>query len=73
MADHSFLQDVSTEGLKAAPPVAVTGAIVSGMTINDWIAIATLSYLLLQIGLLLPKYWRLWIQERSGTDKDDDE
>lgn len=73
MADHNFFQDVATEGLKAAPPVAVTGAIVSGMTINDWIAIATLSYLLLQIGLLLPKYWRLWIQERPRSDKDDDE
>lgn len=73
MADHNFFQDVATGGLKAAPPVAVSGAIVAGMTVNDWITILTLSYIILQIGLLLPKYWRLWIQERPGSGKDDDE
>ena len=30
-----------------------------GLTLNEWVAMATLFYVALQIGLLLPKYWRL--------------
>ena len=29
------------------------------LTLNEWVAMATLFYVALQIGLLLPKYWRL--------------
>ena len=31
-----------------------------GMTLEQWIGIATLLYLVLQIGLLIPKYFTLW-------------
>lgn len=30
-----------------------------GLTLSDWVAIATILYMILQIGLLLPKYWAL--------------
>ena len=57
-------QDVALEGLKAAPPVIVTGSVLFGMTPTEWVTALTVLYLLLQIGLLVPRYWaqfRDWI------------
>lgn len=51
--------DIAAEAAKAAPPVAVTGATVVGVTINDLILWATLVYLVLQIGFLLYRWQRL--------------
>jgi hypothetical protein len=42
------------------------GITIYSLTLNDWVAIATLTYLLLQMGLLMPKYWRLFRDWRSG-------
>jgi hypothetical protein len=51
--------DITLEGLavKIAPPAAVSGAVIFGMTPAQWITILTLVYLLMSIGLLVPKYW----------------
>lgn len=52
---------------KTAP--AIVGATIYGLTLQDWVAIATLVYVALQVGLLMPKYWRLlfdWRKDRSG-------
>jgi hypothetical protein len=43
--------------VKTAP--AVAGATIYGLTLQDWVAIVTLVYVALQVGLLVPKYWRL--------------
>lgn len=56
-AHLSATQDVAVEAVKAAPPVAVTGAMIAGMSPAEWVTALTLLYLLMQIGLLLPKYW----------------
>ena len=37
---------------------AVVGATLYGLTLQEWVAVATLVYVVLQVGLLLPKYWR---------------
>ena len=42
---------------KTAP--AIAGATIYGFTLQDWVAVATLVYVALQVGLLMPKYWRL--------------
>lgn len=63
------VQEVVFEGVKAAPPVAVTGALLFGMTPSDWITALTLFYLVLQIGLMVPKYrdqFRAWRAERKA-------
>ena len=39
--------------------IGAGGAAFYGLTLNEWVAMATLFYVALQIGLLLPKYWRL--------------
>lgn len=31
----------------------------STYTLQDWVAIVTIAYIILQIGLLIPKYWGL--------------
>lgn len=45
-----------TEAVKAAPPVVVSGSMLFGMTPAEWVTALTVLYLILQIGLLLPKY-----------------
>lgn len=45
----SIYQDVAVEATKSAPPVAVTGAIIMGISMSDWVTILTLAYLVLQI------------------------
>lgn len=50
-------QDIAIEATKAAPPVIVSGAVLFGMTPAEWVTALTVLYLLLQIGLLIPRYW----------------
>lgn len=51
--------DITLEGLavKIAPPAVVSGAVIFGMTPAQWITTLTMIYLLMSIGLLIPKYW----------------
>lgn len=51
--------DIASEAAKASPPVAVAGATLAGITINDLILWATLLYLVLQIGFLLYRWGRM--------------
>ncbi|WP_138476157.1 hypothetical protein [Dyadobacter bucti] len=37
--------------------VGASGAVLYSYTLNEWVAIVTLLYLVLQIGLLMPKYY----------------
>lgn len=50
--------NITTEAAKAAPPAIVALLHAGGMTPSDWVTVLTLAYLGLQIGLLVPKYWR---------------
>lgn len=38
---------------KASPPIAVTGASIAGMSLQEWVLVATLVYTVLQIALLI--------------------
>ena len=61
----SATEDLTIAAAKATPPVAVSGAMLFGMTPTEWVTALTVLYLLLQIGLLLPKYWsqiRAWLR-----------
>jgi hypothetical protein len=42
------------EAVKASPPVAVVGLALGGITLQDWVFILTLIYLVLQIT------WLVW-------------
>lgn len=54
---------ISTGTALAKMAPALGGAAYAGLTLNEWAALATLIYVLLQIGLLLPKYWA-WARRR---------
>lgn len=52
-------ESITAAAAKAAFPVGVSGGLLFGMPISDLVQIATLLFLILQIGLLVPKYWTL--------------
>ena len=52
------------EAAKVAPPVTVAGASMLGLPIADWVTILTVLYLILQMVLLLPKYYELYLKWR---------
>ncbi|NDD85364.1 hypothetical protein EBZ38_13965 [bacterium] len=57
--------DVLSEAAKAAPPIAITTAVtIGGLTLNEWVAIATLLYVVLQSGWLIWKWYHA-IKERK--------
>lgn len=60
---------ITTEAIKTTPPAIVSLLHAGGMTPSAWITVLTLTYLLLQIGLLLPKYldrFRDWWERLKG-------
>jgi hypothetical protein len=61
------MKDEVAAAAKAAPAIGgaamvsnepATGMI-AGLSLNDWVLVATFVYVALQIGLLLPKYWAI--------------
>jgi len=53
MTDHANSSEYIAAATKASPPLAVTAATLGGMSLQDWVLIATLLYTLLQIVLLI--------------------
>ena len=52
-------QAIAGEVTKSAPPVVVTAAAVAeNITLNEWVAIATIVYVVLQAGYLVWKWYR---------------
>jgi hypothetical protein len=51
-------------GLKMTGGAFLTSA--TAITLNEWVAIVTICYFVLQIGLLLPKYWDLAQKKWKG-------
>lgn len=57
--------DIVTEATKSAPPVMVTAASgLMGFTLHEWMAIATIAYIVLQAG------WLVWKWRRAAKDKE---
>lgn len=48
--------EIATEAAKGAP--AVAGAFAAAMTLNQWVALATGFYIVIQAAYLLRKWWR---------------
>lgn len=57
-------QDLQSAVAKASPPVAYMGVQMLGVSLPDWVAIATLLYVLAQTAHLL---WRWRRQARNGS------
>ena len=73
---------VVNEAVKFSPPAAYMGAKFLGMTPADWVTWLTLLYIIIQIMLIIPKWWRqfgpwfirrhiaitLWLKSREKTN-----
>jgi orotate phosphoribosyltransferase len=53
---------VSGELARSVP--AVVGTAIAGITLSEWVALATLGYIVIQAAYLLRKWWR---EERTPT------
>ena len=51
---------------KASPPIAVTASVGAGLTLQDWVLIATLAYTLLQAAHLIYKFFKERREERAA-------
>jgi hypothetical protein len=57
--------EIAQEGLKATPPVLVTTAAVSNAwTPTEWMALATIIYIVLQAGYLVWKWYKEYRDSR---------
>lgn len=65
--------EVVAETLKAAPPVAVAGLTVAGVSVSDIVLIATLLYIVLQIGYLVHRWARLLMTGKPATKATEDQ
>lgn len=60
---NNLIQDLSTAGLKVSPPITVYA-----LTLNEWVAVATILYLILQAGYLIWK-WRTERRRARAIDE----
>ena len=52
--------EVGVVTAKIAPPVVVSGMVVAGHPIQDWLIVLTIIYTVIQIVLLMPKLRQMW-------------
>lgn len=52
------LAEIGAEAAKASPPVAVLAVTAQGMTLQEWVYVATLGYILLQAAWLVWRWWK---------------
>lgn len=64
--------DILAEAAKAAPPIAITTAVtVGGLTLNEWVALATLLYIVLQSGWLVWKWYHAIKDKKNEKSSSD--
>lgn len=69
---QALTPDTAGTGIKLG--IAAGGTAASWLTLNEWVALATLIYVLAQTGLLVPKYVAMYRTWRAGkTIKTDSE
>lgn len=62
--------EVAVAAAKVAPPVAVVAAeTATHISLNEWVAIATLLYVCAQFGVLLRNEYRAWKASRRTGSK----
>lgn len=69
MQNHELATDAALSATKAAPPIAVSVASLTGLSLQDWVFIATLIYTLLLIFGWVWKFFR----DLAREDSDDNE
>lgn len=57
-------------GVKATPPLVVSAFSAAGLTLEEWVFVATLIYLTLSIAHLVWKFFRERARDRGARDDD---
>jgi len=66
--------EVIAESLRASPPVAAVATMTAGgVSLQDWVLITTLVYIVLQIAYLLFRWLRLASQPKKSVDPESGE
>ena len=52
--------EVGAVTAKVTPPVVVSGMVVAGYPLQDWLIVLTIIYTVIQIVLLMPKLRQMW-------------
>ena len=52
--------EVGAVTAKVTPPVVVSGMVIAGYQLQDWLVVLTIIYTIIQIVLLLPKLRQMW-------------
>lgn len=60
---HELAQDLANTAPKTLPAVGGAAYTVMELPLADWVAIVTFLYVCLQIGLLVPKYWKVFFKK----------
>lgn len=60
---HEVVQDIAQVAPKVGPAVGGAVYTVMNLPLADWVAIITFIYIVLQIGLLIPKYWKTFFKK----------
>lgn len=60
-AEHvQHIAEAGVVTVKVAPPVVVSGIVVAGYQLQDWLIVLTIIYTVIQIVLLMPKLRQMW-------------
>lgn len=60
MRDH-ITGEIAAAAAKVTPPLAVSTAVASGLTLQDGVLLATLVYTLVQTSLVIVRGWGDWL------------
>lgn len=52
--------EVGAVTAKVTPPVVVSGMVIAGYPLQDWLIVHTIIYTVIQIVLLMPKLRQMW-------------
>ena len=66
----SVKQEMAQQAIAGMPPVGIAGLHFAGVAVNDWVAIATGVYVVLQIVYLLPRIWGRYTGKEAQCDSD---
>lgn len=58
--------EVVTAGAKLAPPAVVTTASVAGITLENWVYLVTIVYVVLQIAFLLYRWGSILMEKENS-------
>lgn len=64
---HGMVSETLATVGKASPPIAVSAATIAGVTLQDWVLLATLVFTLVSLAHLV---WK-WLRELRGGDGGD--